>query len=110
MPTGPFRRIRMCFVYDVSGPTFYNEQIIKKSRKLHKCSECYKHIDIGNSYQYVIGVWDGDWSSYKICDKCQGLRKKIHDLETSHGCREHESWPPFGGLRDCLPDYEEELN
>jgi len=93
----------MCFYYDEYAELYREREV--KARKEHKCAECYRRISIGETYQYIFGVFQGDAFTYKICSGCQALRTKIHDIEMSHGCREHEAWPPLGELRDYLKEY-----
>ena len=93
----------MCFYYDEYAELYREKEV--KAKKEHKCSECYKTIVRGQNYQYVFGVYQGDAFTFKICLPCQALRQKIHDTEISHGCREHEAWPPLGELRENLSHY-----
>ena len=48
---------------------FQSDQIIL-SRKKHKCCECSGVIAKGRQYKRYFGVWDGDFSSYKMCIAC----------------------------------------
>lgn len=94
----------MCFVYE-SYPAFFSSTIVK-AKKAHKCSECSTEITVGQAYERVVGSWARDFLSYKICPKCVELRQKIHDIEIKEGCRENESWPPYGELKDVAQYYE----
>ena len=49
---------------------FYSVKIVK-ARKKHKCYECGHIIEIGESYEYATGKWDGDFDVFKTCDDCQ---------------------------------------
>jgi hypothetical protein len=50
------------------------KEVIRKARKQHKCCECGNVINIGENYQYVSGIWDGEPSSYKTCESCSSVR------------------------------------
>lgn len=93
----------MCFYYDEYAE-LYREKVVK-AKKEHKCSECYKSILKGETYQYIFTIFQGDASVIKICPICRDKRQKIHDIEINHGCKEHEAWPPFGALMECVDEY-----
>lgn len=93
----------MCFYYDEYAE-LYREKTVK-AKKDHKCSECYKPILKGEIYQYIFTIFQGDASVIKICSDCRDKRQKIHDIEISHGCKEHEAWPPFGTLMEHASEY-----
>jgi hypothetical protein len=44
------------------------------ARKVHKCGECYGHIEPGQKYQLISGSWDGDMGSFKTCMPCLAAR------------------------------------
>lgn len=86
----------MCFIADDGPAEVYNEHFIKKSRKAHKCSDCFKIIPAGSSYRRVDMVFMGDFSTFPICNKCEQLRKGIVQVEMKEGCARHESEPLMG--------------
>lgn len=45
-----------------------------QARKSHKCSECKKVINRGDTYELFKGVWDGKIETYKTCLDCVSLR------------------------------------
>lgn len=45
-----------------------------KARKPHKCSECYRIIQAGETYNVQRIVFDGDANSYKTCQHCQVVK------------------------------------
>lgn len=49
--------------------TFFREAY-HTARKQHTCCECASPIDPGERYQYVSGLWDGRFSTYKTCMVC----------------------------------------
>jgi hypothetical protein len=40
-----------------------------KAKKIHKCNECRRMIQPGETYQYSVGCWD-DFRVYKTCSHC----------------------------------------
>ena len=58
--------------YD-EGPDCYQEAM-RKTRKTHKCCECGEVIQIGEKYESISGIWDGDPHTYKTCMDCKSLR------------------------------------
>lgn len=57
-------------------PSVITDQI-RKARKKHRCCECYNDITPGDTYEYVRGLWDGYWSTYKTCMECRELRHTL---------------------------------
>lgn len=47
----------------------------RKARKLHKCSECRRQINVGETYQYDFTVFEGSPDTYKTCQHCCVLRE-----------------------------------
>lgn len=76
---------------DYEMPAVYAEEK-RKARKEHKCFECRKIINKGDTYYHHSGCWDGSFSHYKYCERCN---KDRHDLADDDGCL-----PPFGMLAD----------
>ena len=58
---------------DLVTPSAFTEKE-RKARKPHKCCECGHEITVGEKYQYVSGIWDGEPDSYKTCLSCVTLR------------------------------------
>jgi hypothetical protein len=42
-----------------------------RARRTHKCSECRREIQIGERYQKISAVWDGEFSVTKTCSHCE---------------------------------------
>ena len=59
---------------------FWNSKIIKKSRKLHKCQMCRGLISIGDNCHNEVGVFNGDFNNYYLCNRCYDLI--THDSDT----------------------------
>lgn len=64
----------MC-MYDEGCSTEFYSAITRKARKPHKCAECGREIQCGESYQHVSAKWEGDLSTVKTCAHCEVLQK-----------------------------------
>ena len=52
------------------------------ARKRHVCGECGSVIDSGERYWLTKGVWDGEFSSHKMCSTCKSVYDEaLYDLE-----------------------------
>ncbi len=59
-------------------PSFFNEDIVT-ARKPHVCDECHRAaIRVGDSYQRIVGKWDGMISTIRTCAKCQRVRGLVN--------------------------------
>ncbi|MDE2024883.1 MAG: hypothetical protein KGJ07_00140 [Patescibacteria group bacterium] len=83
--------------YDYDAPRVYSDSV-RKARKTHKCSECFRLINIGESYKYIFGIYGKDTSQFKTCSHCSeaqswlfftcgsflhgDLQKEIHEHAT----------------------------
>ncbi|VVE12150.1 hypothetical protein PCA20602_02689 [Pandoraea capi] len=61
--------------YDVD-PTLYTKKVYT-ARKAHKCGECRRAIAPGESYEKVVGVWDGRLDVFKTCRHCADARQYV---------------------------------
>lgn len=59
--------------YDYEGFDYVNI-VIRKARREHVCCECKEIIKVGSNYQYVHGVYDAHWYTYKTCQRCVTIR------------------------------------
>lgn len=57
---------------DCIRPSLYRERW-PVSRKAHRCSECRMIIPLGVRYRYIVGVWDGDFTTFRQCPTCAAL-------------------------------------
>lgn len=64
---------------DTELPSYYDERW-HKARKDHRCCECRRPIHPGEQYQYIIGVWDGEFSTFKTCEQCVGVRESLNKV------------------------------
>lgn len=51
----------------------------RKARKQHRCEECRRVIEPGESYENVMGKWDGDINYFKTCSHCLDVRKFVQN-------------------------------
>ena len=68
-------------------PDIY-DSVVRKAAKQHTCCECGKPIRSGEYYEYVSGLWDGQWGQYKTCASCVQIRDLLSeetDCCLSHG-------------------------
>lgn len=61
------------YVGDYDPADFSNTRIVK-ARKAHKCGECERAIDVGESYEVTVGTWDGMFQTFKTCSDCCSIR------------------------------------
>ena len=90
----------MCFT-DLDYCSVHNTRVVR-IRKPRRCYECRREMPVGESARYVFCVTNGQSFSCYVCGKCETLRRKIHDHEISEGCKEHESWCPYGEVLDYV--------
>lgn len=50
---------------------FYNERLVKKTRKDHRCFGCREKIPTGSTAFYISGVYQGDFGAYYLCKPCR---------------------------------------
>lgn len=63
-----------------------------KARKAHKCEECWRTIEPGETYHRTAGSWEGDFFTCVACAHCAALRKRVDKVDPNY----FESY--FGGL------------
>jgi hypothetical protein len=54
--------------YDFSGTP-----VTRKARKSHRCTTCYRRIEVGESYQYATGKFDDRWHEFRMCVHCEAI-------------------------------------
>lgn len=62
---------------DYDSPSVYNPQKVKAARKVHRCSECDRGIQLGEPYESTWGIWDGQAETYRTCQHCLNLREYV---------------------------------
>jgi hypothetical protein len=67
-----------------------------KARKQHRCGECRRRIEPGQTYTNFVGLFEGDFFSVKHCLRCTKARKWLG--KRGHGWIEGSilSW-----VREC---------
>lgn len=64
----------VCIGHDNDDPAEFCEVEIRKARKSHKCCECGREIEPGESYEHVRGKWYGEIDSFDTCLLCVEIR------------------------------------
>lgn len=85
----------------------------RKARKEHRCDECGRTIEPGETYRYWTTLFEGDISTDKMCAHCQGTL----DLGAAlTGCPKRWWWsmlhdldPETGFVGNVLHDDEHHL-
>jgi hypothetical protein len=81
---------------DCSGPDVY-DCTAQKARKPHRCSECWRTIAKGESYERHSGLWDGSWETFRWCQHCSAACKVLtEEIEDFCFC--------FGSLYEAVSD------
>ena len=60
-----------CIEFDDYADVF--QQHVVKARKEHKCIECHCKIHRGDLYQRTRMLFDGAWSTSKLCARCANV-------------------------------------
>lgn len=47
----------------------------QKARKVHRCNECLRVIQIGELYYYTAYTFEGELGTHKLCRHCQQVTK-----------------------------------
>lgn len=97
----------MCFIEQESfsqGDFAHVDQV--KARKAHRCEECNDVIVPGELHMRRKVRFDGEFSSWRTCMRCEKLIEMIATFEMEvEGCGAFEAYPPVGYLRQALPAY-----
>ena len=64
----------MCMIDSADGYCVVLHEIIRKSRKDHRCSECGRIIEVGELYLNEGLMWEGKKNTVKTCSHCQVVR------------------------------------
>ena len=60
--------------YDGDLPVLFTS-VKRKARKQHKCCECKRQIEAGETYLVEEGKWDGEFETFKTCSDCLSIRE-----------------------------------
>jgi hypothetical protein len=58
---------------DYDPPSFYRRET-PKARKRYRCDECPGHVEVGETYERIVGMWEGYFSTFVTCERCVDLR------------------------------------
>jgi hypothetical protein len=72
--------------------SFRNSRLIKAARKAHRCHWCDQWIDVGESYYYGAGEYEGDFCVTKTHQECEAASNRTmeHNKECSWEAHDHE--------------------
>lgn len=90
-----------CCVYagDIyEHPSFIGERVVV-AKKAHKCVECRREIFFGEKYEYIAGVWDGEFATFQTCIDCLSVKKSFF-------CGGYEFGGIWPDLREHIRDFE----
>ena len=78
--------------YDYESPEFFRVRDVR-AHKVHQCCECSEPIKPGDTYEYIIGKWDGELSEYRTCLTCSRIRT---DFCAAFTTLRHTLWEGLG--------------
>ena len=67
---------------------FYNDMIVRTTKKAHKCTYCGEPIPAGDTYCYQKGNYDGSWYESKMHAECFDDMCETGDGEYTPYCNE----------------------
>lgn len=59
----------MCMIDDCERNEF-SSSVKRKARKEHRCDECRRTIQPGETYELNVGMYDGMFNTNKVCAHC----------------------------------------
>ena len=68
-----------CIDYDLdfdAQPRLYRK-VRRRAARTHRCCECGEAIARGELHEYVSGLWDGSFMSFRTCDGCANVRDTL---------------------------------
>ena len=68
----------------------------RKAARDHVCCECSGTIVKGERHEYVTGLWDGHWDSFRTCPDCLPIRCEVARISSGCGGWLH------GGLAEAI--------
>lgn len=69
----------MCMIDDADEVTRIDEGKYRVARSTHKCAECARIIDPGESYYIEVYRFDGRFTRHKTCAHCMVVRGWLED-------------------------------
>lgn len=98
-----------CSADDFDKPTVCTAKFVR-ARVEHECGECGRTIAVGESYEYVRGLWCGHWETHKTCPGCVNIRDDFCPSGWIYGslAEQLEACLGFNYARDLDDDDEDE--
>lgn len=97
--------------YDADGEFLGSGK--RTARKEHRCLECRRTIEPGETYRYWTWAMDGTVDTSKMCGHCQAVLDLGHAIT---GCPKHwnatllyDRDPELGFIANCLHDDDHDL-
>ena len=66
-----------CFC-DYNPPAFYRRET-PKARKPYRCEECSGYVAVGETFERVVGLWEGSFWTFITCERCIDLRTWVRN-------------------------------
>ena len=95
------------YVGPCDGENDFENIVVRKARKMHKCYECKRIIERGEHYTIDTVCYDGRVTSYKICSDCMSVRDEFFcegwifgELWNDVECHVHSTRGQISG--DCI--------
>lgn len=93
----------MCEIDFDEYASVWDERMVNRARKEHRCSTCSTAIDVGQSYVIHFSITSGDVTNEKQCLRCRTIGdafKREHGTSVSPGsllefldqCLDEERW------------------
>lgn len=91
--------------YDGDTATFFDDQIVHRCRKAHRCDECKRVIQVGEPYERIVGKWESQIETWRFCMECREV-----SVEFSEGARcfgvlwdeMQQNWHEGAHLQACI--------
>ncbi|MCA3700603.1 MAG: hypothetical protein IOB84_12575 [Brevundimonas sp.] len=65
----------MCGCDDIPAQVYRRES--RRSRTPRTCFECAAAIPPGTPHEVAAGLWDGEWDTFRTCQRCIALREHV---------------------------------
>jgi hypothetical protein len=75
----------------------------RKARRSHRCCACREEIAPGHRYHRTTFLFDGAWSVYERCERCQAIFEHLSERMAESG----DSEEYCAAALNCGHDYEE---
>ena len=67
----------MCMINDADGPVDFGRVQPRKARQQHRCNECGRAINIGETYVYATSHLDGRFYTDRQCAHCAAAAEML---------------------------------